>query len=53
MGNAFGNIEDRIQTGIDHSNSTQGLFAKHYTNKFNRQVDFANRANDMLLAMAD
>ena len=53
MGNAFGNIEDRIQTGIDHSNSIQGLFAKHYTNKFNRQVDFANRANDMLLAMAD
>ena len=53
IGNAFGNIENRIQEGIKHSNSTQGLFASGATRKFNQEVDFANMATNKLLAMMD
>lgn len=53
MGNAFGNLGDRLDKAREEAGKTYGTFSRSAYNKAENNINFANTAWDKLLAMAD
>ena len=53
MGNAFGNLQDKFDQAREEAGKTYGLFSQGARREAQSNINFANRAWDQVLAMAD
>ena len=53
MGNAFGNLQDKFDSAREEAGKTYGLFSQGAYRDAQKNINFANRAWDQVLAMAD
>ena len=53
MGNAFGNLQDKFDQAKEEAGKTYGLFSQGAYSDAQKNINFANRAWDQVLAMAD
>ena len=53
MGNAFGNLQDKFDQAKEEAGKTYGLFSQGAYGDAQRNIEFANKAWDKILAMTD
>ena len=53
MGNAFGNLQDKFDRARKESGKTYGTFSKGAYKNAQKNINFANRAWEQMLSMAD